>query len=233
MMELVVDGIDVLYGRSHVLHQVSLRIPAGSVATILGRNGAGKTTTIRSICGLLRPTSGSISLNGQTISGLRGDQITRLGVSCVSESRDIFTHLTVTENLAIARRKASAWTLERVLDNFALIRPLLNRPGGSLSGGEQQIVAIARALMLGPKILLLDEPSQGLAPIMLDRVIEVLSGLKASGLAMLVVEQKLDVALELAEYAYILDNGHVVYDGRASDLAADATLIHRHLGVGQ
>jgi len=229
---LVVDGIDAFYGRSHVLHEVSLQIPAGSVATLLGRNGAGKTTMIRAICGLLRPAKGLISLDGQRLSGLRGDQITRLGVSCVTESRDIFTHLTVTENLAIARRKTSAWTLERVLDDFALIRPLLNRAGGALSGGEQQIVAIARALMLGPKILLLDEPSQGLAPIMVDRVIEVLSGLRGSGLTMLIVEQKLDLALELAEYAYILDNGSVVYDGRASDLAADTALIHCHLGVG-
>jgi branched-chain amino acid transport system ATP-binding protein len=153
-------------------------------------------------------------------------------VSCVSESRDIFTHLSVRENLAIARRKASPWTLERVLDDFALIRPLLDRQGGALSGGEQQIVAIARALMLGPKILLLDEPSQGLAPVMVDRVIEVLLRLKESGLAMLVVEQKLDVALELAEFVYILENGHIVHKGPASDLAADMTLIKRHLGVG-
>ncbi len=232
MNGLSVKGIDAYYGRSHVLHDVSLEIPQGTVATILGRNGAGKTTTIRSICGLLPPAKGSITLNGQQISGLRGDRITRLGVSCVTENRDIFTHLTVRENLAIARRKKSAWTLERVLDDFALIRPLLGRPGGALSGGEQQIVAIARALMLGPRILLLDEPSQGLAPVMVDRVIEVLSHLKEQGLAMLVVEQKLDVALELAEVAYILENGRIVHSGAAADLAADMSLVHRHLGIG-
>ncbi|WP_137391052.1 ABC transporter ATP-binding protein [Rhodoligotrophos defluvii] len=232
MSRLAVDRIDAFYGKSHILHDVSLEIPSGNVVTLLGRNGAGKTTTIRSISGLLKPASGAIRLDDEDITGLRADQVARRGVCSVTESRDVFTHLTVRENLAIASRKNSAWPMARVLDDFPLIRPLLDRSGGALSGGEQQIVAIARALMLDPKILLLDEPSQGLAPIMVDRVLEVLADLKRAGLAMLVVEQKLDLALALAEHAYILENGRVVYHSSAAELAADSAVIHRHLGVG-
>jgi branched-chain amino acid transport system ATP-binding protein len=232
MSGLVVSGIDSSYGQSHILHGVSLRIPSGGVVTLLGRNGAGKTTTIRSICGLLTPTSGQIELNGTNITSWRADQIARYGIACVTENRGVFTHLSVRENLAIVKRRKSAWSLERVLDDFPLIRPLLNRPGGALSGGEQQIVAIARALMLDPKVLLLDEPSQGLAPVMVDRVLEVLSGLKSTGLAMLIVEQKLDVALELAEHAYILEHGRLAHEAPAHELASDTEAIHKYLGVG-
>lgn len=232
MSGLVVSNIDSSYGQSHILHGVSLRIPPGGVVTLLGRNGAGKTTTIRSICGLLTPTSGRIELDGTNITSWRADQIARRGIACVTEDRGVFTHLSVRENLAIVKRRKSAWSLERVLDDFPLIRPLLDRPGGALSGGEQQIVAVARALMLGPKVLLLDEPSQGLAPVMVDRVLEVLSGLKSTGLAMLVVEQKLDVALELAEHAYVLEHGRLVYEAPAHELASDTDAIHKYLGVG-
>lgn len=173
MSGLVVDAIDARYGKSRILHQVSLEIRRGSVATLLGRNGAGKTTTIRAISGLLTPTAGRIRLDGDVISGLRADQVTRRGVACVTEGRDIFTHLTVRENLLIARRRDGARAVERVIDDFPLIGRLLDRMGGALSGGEQQLVAIGRALLLEPKVLLLDEPSQGLAPVMVDRVIEV------------------------------------------------------------
>jgi len=232
MSGLIVSKIDSSYGQSHILHEVSLRIPRGGVVTLLGRNGAGKTTTIRSICGLLMPTSGRIELDGIDITSLRADQTARHGIASVTEDRGVFTHLSVRENLGIVRRRNSAWSLERVLDDFPLIRPLLDRPGGALSGGEQQLVAIARALMLDPKVLLLDEPSQGLAPVMVDRVLEVLSGLKSTGLAMLIVEQKLDVALELAEHAYVLDHGRVVYEAPAHELASDTKAIHKYLGVG-
>jgi len=231
MSGLVVSSINSSYGQSHILHDVSLRIPSGGVVTLLGRNGAGKTTTLRSICGLLTPTSGRIELDGTDITSLRADQIVRQGIASVTEDRGVFTHLSVRENLAIVKRRKSAWSLEHVLDDFPLIRPLLDRAGGALSGGEQQIVAIARALMLDPKILLLDEPSQGLAPVMVDRVLEVLSGLKSTGLAMLIVEQKLDVALELAEHAYVLEHGRLAYEAPAHELASNNDAIHKHLGV--
>lgn len=231
MSGLIVSNINSSYGQSHILHDVSLRIPSGGVVTLLGRNGAGKTTTIRSICGLLTPTSGRIELDGTDITSWRADRIVRQGIASVTEDRGVFTHLSVRENLAIVKRRKSAWSLEHVLDDFPLIRPLLDRTGGALSGGEQQIVAIARALMLDPKVLLLDEPSQGLAPVMVDRVLEVLSGLKSTGLAMLIVEQKLDVALELAEHAYVLEHGRLAYEAPAHELASNYDAIHKYLGV--
>lgn len=232
MVGIRVEAIDALYGKSHVLHEVSLEIAAGGVVTLLGRNGAGKTTVIKSITGVLAPARGRILLDGDDITGLRPDQITRRGVACVPEERNIFTHLSVDQNLRIAERRASPWTAERVVETFPLIKPLLRRMGGHLSGGEQQLVAIARALLLGPKVLLLDEPSQGLAPVMAERVLELLSTLKDEGLSMLLVEQKLDIALELAQYAYILDNGRMVHSGPSADLEIDSDIVHRYLGVG-
>jgi len=201
------------------------------VVTLLGRNGAGKTTTIRTIAGLLTATAGSVELNGEDITRLRADQIVKRGIACVTEGRGIFTHLTAQENLELAQRKGRSWTLERVLDEFPIVKPLLPRPGGALSGGEQQILAVARALMLDPCVLLLDEPSQGLAPVMVDRVLEVLSRLRATGLSMLIVEQKLDIALEIAEYAYVLENGRVALDAPSKTLSADPAAVNKYLGV--
>lgn len=231
MTGLVISNVNAAYGKSHILHDVSLSIGAGQVVTLLGRNGAGKTTTIRTIAGLLTATSGSIELDGKDITRLRPDQIVRRGIACVTEGRGIFTHLSARENLALAERKGRGWTLERVLDEFPLVTRLLPRPGGALSGGEQQILAIARALMLDPAVLLLDEPSQGLAPVMVDRVLEVLSRLRATGLSMLIVEQKLDIALEIAEYAYVLDNGRVALEAPSAELSADPATVNKYLGV--
>jgi branched-chain amino acid transport system ATP-binding protein len=231
MTSLVISNVNAAYGKSHILHDVSLSIGAGQVVTLLGRNGAGKTTTIRTIAGLLTATSGSIELDGKDITRLRPDQIVRRGIACVTEGRGIFTHLSARENLALAERKGRGWTLERVLDEFPLVTRLLPRPGGALSGGEQQILAIARALMLDPAILLLDEPSQGLAPVMVDRVLEVLSRLRATGLSMLIVEQKLDIALEIAEYAYVLENGRVALEAPSAELSADPATVNKYLGV--
>ncbi len=231
MTGLVISNVNAAYGKSHILHDVSLSIGAGQVVTLLGRNGAGKTTTIRTIAGLLTATSGSIELDGKDITRLRPDQIVRRGIACVTEGRGIFTHLSARENLALAERKGRGWTLERVLDEFPLVTRLLPRPGGALSGGEQQILAIARALMLDPAVLLLDEPSQGLAPVMVDRVLEVLSRLRATGLSMLIVEQKLDIALEIAEYAYVLENGRVALEAPSAELSADPATVNKYLGV--
>jgi branched-chain amino acid transport system ATP-binding protein len=232
MTGLVIDNIDARYGKSRILHGVSLAIAPGSVVTLLGRNGAGKTTTIRSICGLLSPTAGTITLEGQQISGLRADQITRAGVACVTEGRDIFSHLTVRENLKIACRRDAGQAVDKVVAQFPLIERLLDRPGGALSGGEQQLAAIGRALLLEPKVLLLDEPSQGLAPVMVDRVVEVLTALKQTRLTMLVVEQKIDVALELAEEVFVIDSGRIVHQSAARDFEQHTEVIQCHLGVG-
>jgi len=231
MTSLVIKNVNAAYGKSHILHDVSLSIGKGQVVTLLGRNGAGKTTTIRTIAGLLTATSGSIELNGTDITRLRPDQIVKRGIACVTEGRGIFTHLSAQENLALAERKGQSWTMERVLDEFPLVTRLLPRPGGALSGGEQQILAVARALMLDPVVLLLDEPSQGLAPVMVDRVLEVLSRLRATGLSMLIVEQKLDIALEIAEYAYVLENGRIALEAPSAELSADPATVNKYLGV--
>lgn len=231
MRGLVIKGVNAAYGKSHILHDISLSIGKGQVVTLLGRNGAGKTTTIRTIAGLMTATAGSIELNGEDITGLRADQIVKRGISCVTEGRGIFTHLTARENLELAEGKGRSWTLERVLDEFPIVTRLMPRPGGALSGGEQQILAVARALMLDPSVLLLDEPSQGLAPVMVDHVLAVLSRLRETGLSMLIVEQKLDIALEVAEYAYVLENGRVVLDAPSSTLSADRAIVNKYLGV--
>lgn len=231
MTSLVIKNVNAAYGKSHILHDVSLSIGKGQVVTLLGRNGAGKTTTIRTIAGLLTATSGSIELNGTDITRSRPDQIVKRGIACVTEGRGIFTHLSAQENLALAERKGQSWTMERVLDEFPLVTRLLPRPGGALSGGEQQILAVARALMLDPAVLLLDEPSQGLAPVMVDRVLEVLARLRATGLSMLIVEQKLDIALEIAEYAYVLENGRIALEAPSAKLSADPATVNKYLGV--
>lgn len=233
MSSLHIQNIHAAYGESKVLHDVSLDVPKGQAVTLLGRNGAGKTTTIRCICGLLKPTQGRILFGDTDITQRRPDQIVRdHGIVGVTEDRGIFTHLSVRENLNIVRPSGTGWPLERILDEFEIIRPLLARPGGALSGGEQQLVAIARALMLNHSLLLLDEPSQGLAPVMVDRVLDVLLRLQKTDLSILVVEQKLDIAMEIASFAYVLANGRMVYEGPTSELSESPDLVKRHLGVG-
>lgn len=230
---LLVRNLHAAYGESKVLHDVSLAVPAGASVTLLGRNGAGKTTTIRCICGLLEPAAGQIEFNGHDLGRLRPDQIVRQhGVVAVTEDRGIFTHLSVRENLSLVKPAGTGWPLARVLDEFPLIARLLARPGGALSGGEQQLVAIARALMLDHSMLLLDEPSQGLAPVMVDQVLEVLKRLQDTRLSLLIVEQKLDIALEIASTAYVLENGRIVLEASTVELAEDPALLKRYLGVG-
>lgn len=232
MKMLKLQGIDAFYGKSHILHGVELELFAGEVVALLGRNGAGKTTTIRTISGLLPPAGGQIEFDGRDITGKRPDAIARAGIATVPESRDIFSTLTVQENLELAARRSRQWTVERVLDTFPIIRPLVKRLGGRLSGGEQQMVAIARALLSEPKLIMLDEPSQGLAPVMVQRVSEVLSALKSQKMSLLLVEQKLDVALALADRIYVLDTGRIVHACSRDDLAGDPASVQRYLGVG-
>ncbi|HET7410490.1 MAG TPA: ABC transporter ATP-binding protein [Paracoccaceae bacterium] len=232
MSILSLAGVHAFYGKSHILHGIDLDLTEGEVVALLGRNGAGKTTTIRTISGLLPPAEGSIRFEGRDIAGRRPDAIARAGIATVPESRDIFSTLTVRENLSLATRRAKEWSIERVLDTFPIIAPLMNRLGGQLSGGEQQMVAIARALLLEPRIIMLDEPSQGLAPVMVDRVVEVLNELKRTRISMLLVEQKLDIAVALADRIYVLDTGRIAHASGVAELRENPEIAERYLGVG-
>jgi branched-chain amino acid transport system ATP-binding protein len=232
---LTLSAIDALYGESHVLHEVSFALSAGKVLALLGRNGAGKTTCMSSIIGFLPPRSGEIRLFGEPIAGLAPEAIARRGVGFVPQGRRIFHTLTVRENLIVsARSRAGApapWTLDRVVMLFPRLRERLQQVAGSLSGGEQQMLAIGRALMGNPRVLLMDEPSEGLAPLIVSEVGRTIARLKEEGQSILLVEQNAKLALDLADDVVILNTGRVAFHGAADRVRADQTLITQHLGV--
>ncbi len=233
---LRVDDIHTYYGDSYVLQGVTLEVRRGMVAALLGRNGMGKTTLIRSIIGFVRPRRGRILLGDREITRLPSHQIAQLGIGLVPQGRRIFPSLTVLENLTVAARRAGAsgdggWTLERVLDLFPRLRERGGHRGNMLSGGEQQMLAIARALMTDPRLLLMDEPSEGLAPLLVRDLGVSIARLRAEGLSILLVEQNLPMALATADEAYVLSKGLVVYHGTAAALAADKAVTQRYLGV--
>ena len=217
-MILKLDEIHTYYGLVHMLQGVSLEIAAGEVVAILGRNGAGKTTALKSIMGLAPARQGKILFEDQDITGLPPHLIARQGIAYVPASRGIFMTLTSMENLKIVRTRGARWDTEDVFRRFPKLAPLKRRRGRSLSGGEQQMLAIGRALVTGPSLILLDEPSQGLAPMVVELVVDMLRELKSEGVSMLLVEQNLQMALDLAERVYILDQGEVVFDGSAQEL---------------
>jgi branched-chain amino acid transport system ATP-binding protein len=229
---LEVKNISTFYGLSHILHGLSLNIAEGEVVALLGRNGAGKTTTLRSITGLTPPKQGAILYKGSDISGFSPHLISQKGIAMVPETRDIFSYLTVKENLSIARRRNSRWQMETVLERFPGLKPRLGHKGRELSGGEQEMLAIARALMTGPDMLLLDEPSQGLAPMVVNAVMDTIRELKAQHVSMLLVEQNAEMALQLADRVYVIDHGTVVFEGTPASLRADAQVTATYLGVG-
>jgi len=229
---LDVRAIDTYYGLGHILRGLSLRVEEGEVVTLLGRNGAGKTTTLRSITGLTPPRRGEILYRGHHIVGLLPHRIARLGIALVPETRGVFSYLTARENLEIARRPGSRWPLESVLERFPKLREVLDRKGRFLSGGEQQMLAIARALLTGPALLLLDEPSQGLAPMVVEAVMETVLELKRERVSMLLVEQNAEMALRLADRVYVIDHGAIVFEGTPSALRADPQIATAYLGVG-
>jgi len=229
---LDVRRIDVFYGLAHVLHGLSLRVGEGEVVALLGRNGAGKTTTMRAITGLTPPRAGEIVYKGATIAGRPAHQISRLGIALVPETRGIFSYLTARENLDIARRPGSRFSQEAVLERFPKLREVLDRKGRFLSGGEQQMLAIARALVTGPDLLLLDEPSQGLAPMVVETVMSTIEQLKRERVSMLLVEQNAEMALHLADRVYAIDHGTIVFEGTPAALRADARVTATYLGVG-
>ncbi len=231
-MILEIKGIDTFYGLGHILHGLSLNLAEGEVVALLGRNGAGKTTTLRSITGLTPPRSGDIRYKGRNIAGLAPHRISRLGVALVPETRGIFSYLSARENLAIAARKGSRWPMDAVLERFPALRYRLESKGRLLSGGEQEMLAIARALMTGPDLLLLDEPSQGLAPMVVSAVMDTIRELKRQRVSMLLVEQNAEMALQLADRVYVIDHGAVVFEGTSERLRGDRGVMATYLGVG-
>jgi len=231
MLEL--KNVDAYYGLGHILHGLSLSVGEGEVVALLGRNGAGKTTTLRSITGLTPPKRGQVLYKGADIAGLAPHVISRKGIAMVPETRDIFSYLTVKENLAIAERRGSRWQMDSVLDRFPGLKIRLGNKGRELSGGEQEMLAIARALMTGPELLLLDEPSQGLAPLVVSAVMDTIRELKSQRVSMLLVEQNAEMALQLADRVYVIDHGTVVFEGTPPQLRADAKITATYLGVGE
>jgi branched-chain amino acid transport system ATP-binding protein len=202
------------------------------VVALLGRNGAGKTTTLRCIAGLTPPRRGAIRYQGRSIAGDPPHRIARMGIALVPETRDIFSYLTVKENLVIGQRTGSRWRMETVLERFPKLAERLGNKGRELSGGEQQMLAIARALLTGPELLLLDEPSQGLAPLVVNAVMDTIRGLKAERVSMLLVEQNAEMALQLADRVYVIDHGTVVFEGTPAALRAERQVTATYLGVG-
>ncbi len=234
---LVLEDLHAHYGKSHVLHGVSIEVRAGEVVGLLGRNGVGKTTTLKAIMGLVRRTGGRITFEGRDLTGLPPHGLAGLGVAWVPEERRIFRLLTVLENLrtGLDRRgitpERREQLLEKVYSSFPVLRERRNQAGGTLSGGEQQMLAIARAMMLEPKIILLDEPTEGLMPRMVAQIREIVHALHRDGVAILLVEQNVPLTLEAADRVYIMEKGLVRHHGPAAALRADQSVIHEYLGV--
>jgi branched-chain amino acid transport system ATP-binding protein len=234
-MILEVDGLNAFYGEQQALFGIRFGIAEGGVRTLLGANGAGKTTVLRSVCGMVR-TSGEIRFDGKAITGWPTESVTRLGVAHVPEGRGTFIRLTVEENLqlgAVTRRgrAAIAADVDRVYDHFPRLRERRRQQAGTLSGGEQQMLAVGRALMLRPRLLLLDEPSFGLAPLIVEELFQILHQInRDTGVTMLIVEQNAALALSLAEHAYILETGRIVMDGPAAEIGADEGVRRAYLG---
>ena len=231
---LAAEEIYTSYGLSQVLFGVSLEVAVGECVCLLGRNGVGKTTTMRSIMGLTPPRQGRVVWKGRDVSGRQPYQIADLGIGFVPEDRRIFADLTVWENLDVATRHrdgAAGWTLERVFDLFPKLRELVDRQGGFLSGGEQQMLTIARTLMGNPELLLLDEPSEGLAPLVVDHLKEQIARLKQDGLTILLAEQNVDFSLDLADRVYVLEKGRIRYEGTAASFREDDSIRAQYLAL--
>jgi branched-chain amino acid transport system ATP-binding protein len=235
MALLEIDDIHVFYDNIEALKGVSLEVESGRIVTLVGANGAGKTTTLRAVSGLLHPRLGEIRFGGESLRDVPAHEIAAMGVRHVPEGRRIFARLTVAENLAMgafARRDRSvvAEDKERMLTLFPVLRERLNQIAGTLSGGEQQMVATARALMGRPRVLLMDEPSMGLSPVMVERVFETIKAINEQGVTILLVEQNAVMALDIADYAYVMESGRIVLGGRGKDLLDDAKVQRAYLG---
>jgi branched-chain amino acid transport system ATP-binding protein len=234
-MLLAVDALNTFYGKSHVLRDVSFAVPAGQITVLLGRNGAGKTTTLRSIMGLTPPRAGAVRFKDRDITGQPPHRVFRLGVGYVPEGRQIFPHLDVGENLRLATRSVGdsrGWTVERIFEYFPVLRDRWRQPGRSLSGGEQQMLAIARALAGNPDLVMLDEPSQGLAPLLVRELSTLMLRLKGEDVTILLVEQNARMALAVSDQVLVLSKGSVVFAGPTAEFhRREAELKGRYLSV--
>jgi branched-chain amino acid transport system ATP-binding protein len=228
---LTAEGLHTYYGKSHILHGVSLDVAEAKITALLGRNGAGKTTTLRSLMGLTPPREGRVTIFGTDTTRWPSFRIAALGVGYVPEGRRVFSNLSVEENLKVPRDRGGPWTIARVYELFPRLAERKSNRGRQLSGGEQEMLAIARALLLNPKLLILDEPSQGLAPLIVREVFRIVAQMRSEGIAVLLVEQNVRMSLDVADHAYVLDDGVIVYSGPARALAADEAQVQSLAGA--
>jgi branched-chain amino acid transport system ATP-binding protein len=231
MNALEAEGLNTYYGKSHILHDVGLSVAEGQITTLLGRNGAGKTTTLRSLVGLTAPRSGRVSLFGKDITGQPPYRIAASGVGYVPEGRRVFANLTVDENLRVPIERPGPFDIDRVYKLFPRLGERKQNLGRQLSGGEQEMLSIGRALLLNPRLLILDEPSQGLAPLIVKEVFRIVVQMREEGISVLLVEQNVRMSLEISDHAYVLENGQMVYSGPAAELRADEARIQALAGA--
>jgi len=239
---LSVNDIHTYYGDSYVLQGLGLEVASGQIATLLGRNGMGKTTLIRSVAGLTPPRRGNIIFKGESLEGYAPYRITQLGIALVPQGRRIFSSLTVRENLlvptsklaggkALGNTQRTRWNLTAVLEAFPQLAERVGQSGGDLSGGEQQMLAIGRALMANPDLILMDEPSEGLAPVLVSRIGEIMKSIREQGHSILLVEQNFGLAMDVADYVYVITSGRIVYQGTPNELEGEPEVLDRHLGI--
>ena len=228
---LEADSLQTYYGKSHILHGVSLKVAEGKITALLGRNGAGKTTTLRSLMGLTPAREGRVTIFGKDTTRWPAFRIAASGVGYVPEGRRIFANLSVEENLRVPLEREGKWTLERAYELFPRLAERKLSRGRQLSGGEQEMLSIARALLLNPRLLILDEPSQGLAPLIVREVFQIVAQMRGEGISVLLVEQNARMSLEIADHAYVLDDGAIVHSGPASELAADEARVQALAGA--
>ena len=228
---LSAEGLNTYYGKSHILHDVGITVAEGQITTLLGRNGAGKSTTLRSLVGLTPPRSGKVTLFGKDITGWPPYRIAASGVGFVPEGRKVFANLTVDENLRVPIERPGPYDIARIYKLFPRLGERKQNLGRQLSGGEQEMLSIGRALLLNPRLLILDEPSQGLAPLIVKEVFRIVAQMRAEGISVLLVEQNVRMSLEISDHAYVLENGQMVYSGPAEELRADEARIQALAGA--
>ena len=228
---LEIDNLHTHYGKSHILHGVSINIEDGELVSLLGRNGAGKSTTLKSIMGIVQQSSGNIRLDGNNLAGMQTHQITKMGIAYVPEDRRMFSELTVLDNLKISIIGKPGWTLDDIYDLFPVLKSRSNLRAKNLSGGEQQMLAIGRALLNNPRVLLLDEPFEGLAPILIQTLIQSIQQIRNDKVAILLVEQNLNATLKLADRHYVIEQGIIVYEGDSEDFKSNEAVREKYLSV--